>query len=56
MHLNIVIFQKWENKGVLQTFVRSKKTLIWLWSAVNNFGLGILAWALGDRAETFKPQ
>lgn len=33
-----------------------KKTLIWLWTAVNHFSPGILAWVLGDRsAETFKP-
>ena len=40
----------------LETFVRSKKTLIWLWTAVNYFSGGILAWVLGDHsAETFKP-
>jgi IS1 family transposase len=40
----------------LQTFVRSKKNKIWLWTAVNHFTSGILAWVLGDRsAETFKP-
>lgn len=33
-----------------------KKTLIWLWTAVNHFREGILAWVLGDHsAETFKP-
>ena len=39
----------------LETFVGSKKTLIWLWTAVNHFTQGILAWVLGDHsAETFK--
>ena len=33
-----------------------KKNKIWLWTAVNHFSPGILAWVLGDRsAETFKP-
>lgn len=55
-HLKRATFQKSENKGVLQTFVGSKKTLIWLWTAVNHFAPGILAPVLGDRsAETFKP-
>ncbi|ACC80323.1 IS1 transposase [Nostoc punctiforme PCC 73102] len=48
----------------LETFVGSKKTKIWLWTAVNHFTQGILAWVLGDHslvlsevevAETFKP-
>lgn len=40
----------------LETFVGSKKTLIWLWTAVNHFSQGILAWVLGDRsAKTFQP-
>ena len=40
----------------LQTFVHSKKNKIWLWTAVNHFSPGILAWVVGDRsAETFKP-
>ena len=39
----------------LETFVGSKKTLIWLWTAVHHFTPGILGWTLGDRsAETFK--
>ncbi|MBP5978041.1 IS1 family transposase [Brasilonema sp. CT11] len=39
----------------LETFVGSKKK-IWLWTAVNHFRQGILAWVLGDHsAETFKP-
>ncbi len=32
----------------LQTFVHSKKNKIWLWTAVNHFAPGILAWVLGD--------
>ena len=40
----------------LETFVGSKKNKIWLWTAVNHFLPGILAWALGDHSgETFKP-
>ncbi len=40
----------------LQTFVGSKKNKIWIWTAVNHFTQGILAWMIGDRsAETFKP-
>lgn len=60
---------KWENKGELETFVRSKKTLIWaaikggsfplfclLWTAVDHFKPGILGWVLGDHsAKTFEP-
>ncbi|MBC5794849.1 IS1 family transposase [Sphaerospermopsis sp. LEGE 00249] len=39
----------------LETFIDSKKT-IWLWTAVNHFSQGILAWVLGDHsAETFQP-
>lgn len=34
----------------LETFVGAKKTLIWLWTAVNHFTQGILAWVLGDQA------
>ena len=46
-------FQKLVNKGVLETFVGSKKTVRWLWTAVNHFTQGILAWVLGDHsAET----
>ncbi len=37
----------------LETFVGSKKTVRWLWTAVNHFTQGILAWVLGDHsAET----
>jgi len=40
----------------LETFVGSKKNKIWLWTAVNHFSEGILAWVLGDHsAKTFKP-
>jgi len=40
----------------LETFVGSKKNKIWLWTAVNHFSQGILAWVLGDHSgETFKP-
>ena len=34
---------------------RPKQNKIWLWTAVNHFNQGILAWVLGNRsAETFK--
>lgn len=40
----------------LETFVRSKKTLIWLWTAVDHFRAGILGWVLGNHSgETFAP-
>ncbi|AFY37058.1 Insertion element protein [[Leptolyngbya] sp. PCC 7376] len=40
----------------LQTFVGAKKNKVWLWTAVDHFQPGILAWTIGDRsAETFKP-
>lgn len=39
----------------LQTFVGSKQNKYWLWSAVNHWQPGILAWVIGDRsAETFE--
>jgi transposase-like protein len=39
----------------LETFVGSKKTLIWLWTAVNHSVPGVIAWVLKDRSsETFK--
>lgn len=39
----------------LQTFVGSKRHKIWIWTAVNHWRVGILAWVVGDRsAETFK--
>ena len=40
----------------LQTFVGNKRNKLWIWTAVNHFQAGILAWVIGDRsAETFKP-
>lgn len=40
----------------LETFVGSKKTKIWLWTAVDHFRQGILGWVLGDHsAKTFEP-
>jgi insertion element IS1 protein InsB len=40
----------------LETFIGSKKNKTWLWTAVNHFNPGILAWVLGDHSsETFKP-
>lgn len=40
----------------LETFVGSKKTVGWLWTAVNHFQKNILAWVLGDHsAESFQP-
>jgi len=54
MHPKQTKFLKWENKGELQTFVDSKRTKIWLWTAVDHFQAGILGWVLGRRdAKTF---
>jgi hypothetical protein len=40
----------------LETFVRSKKNKIWLWTAVDPFKQGILGWVIGDHsAKTFAP-
>jgi insertion element IS1 protein InsB len=40
----------------LETFVWLKKNKIWLWTAVDHFKQGILAWVVGDHsAETFRP-
>ena len=40
----------------LQTFVGSKKTCAWLWTAVDHFKPGILGWVLGAHsAQTFEP-
>lgn len=48
----------------LQTFVGDKRNKLWIWTALNHFQAGILAWTVGDspkatlrsrRAETFKP-
>ena len=39
----------------LETFIGSKKTCGWLWTAVNKHVPGVIAWVLGDRSsETFK--
>ena len=39
----------------LQTFVGSKKNKVWIWTAVDHFKAGILAWVIGDRsAKTFE--
>ena len=36
-------------------FVGNKRNKLWIWTAVNHFQAGILAWVIGDRsAETFK--
>ncbi len=34
----------------LQTFVGNKRHKVWLWSAVNHWRPGIIAWAIGDRS------
>ena len=40
----------------LETFVGSKKTCIWLWTAVDHFKPGILGWVLGAHSgKTFEP-
>ncbi|MEG4128180.1 IS1 family transposase [Microcoleus sp. Pol11C1] len=40
----------------LETFVGSKKTKPWLWTAVDHFKPGILGWVLADHsAKTFEP-
>lgn len=39
----------------LQTFVGKKCNKFWIWTAVNHWQPGVLAWVVGDRsAETFK--
>ncbi len=39
----------------LQTFVGNKRNVIWIWTAVNHWRAGILAWVVGDRsAQTFE--
>ncbi len=44
------------SRRVLETFIRSKKNKIWLWTAVAPFKPGILGWVLGDHsAKTFAP-
>lgn len=40
----------------LETFVGQKHNKVWIWTAVDHFLPGILAWVIGDHsAETFKP-
>lgn len=34
----------------LQTFVGNKRHKVWLWTAVNHWQLGIIAWVIGDRS------
>lgn len=36
----------------LQTFVGNKRHKIWLWTAVNHWRRGIIAWTIGDRSST----
>jgi insertion element IS1 protein InsB len=39
----------------LQTFVGNKANKFWIWTAVNHFQAGILAWVMGERSsKTFK--
>ncbi len=48
---SLIIWIRWA-----RNVCRLKKNKIWLWTVVNHFSQGILAWVLGDRsAETFKP-
>ncbi|XGB40353.1 MAG: IS1 family transposase [Cyanobacteria bacterium LVE1205-1] len=50
---NIPDVGEWDE---LETFVGFKKNKIWVWTAVDHFPKGILAWTLGDHsAETFEP-
>jgi len=40
----------------LQTFVGCKKNKVWVWSVLNHWRAGILAWVVGDRsAQSFEP-
>lgn len=56
MPTNQIAFLKERELDELETFVGSKKTLIWLWTAVDHFQQGILGWVLGDHsAKTFEP-
>ena len=42
--------------GCIPYFCRSEKSQVWLWTAVDHFQPGILAWVLGDHsAQTFNP-
>lgn len=34
----------------LQTFVGSKRHKVWLWTAVNHWRPGIIAWTIGDHS------
>lgn len=34
----------------LQTFVGNKRHKVWLWTAVNHWQPGIIAWTIGDRS------
>ncbi len=34
----------------LQTFVGNKRHKVWLWTAVNHWRSGIIAWTIGDRS------
>ncbi len=36
----------------LQTFVGNKRHKVWLWTAVNHWQPGIIAWTIGDRSST----
>lgn len=36
----------------LQTFVGNKRHKIWLWTEVNHWRPGIVAWTIGDRSST----
>ena len=36
----------------LQTFVGNKQDKIWLWTAVNHWQPGIIAWTIGDHSST----
>ncbi len=40
----------------LQTFVGNKRHKIWLWTAVNHWQSGIIAWAIGDRSSFTFPR
>jgi hypothetical protein len=40
----------------LGTFVVAKPNKVWIWTGVNHFRAGILAWVVGnDRTQTFEP-
>jgi IS1 family transposase len=55
MHPARLKFQKLENSTSWKR-LSEQKNKIWLWTAVNHFRAGILAWVLGDHsAATFAP-